>query len=232
MECVHCESGMILTSLFMSVSLPHSFDSASEYEEIVEYINFPLPPSERPTTTVATDGGPGATAHMDGGEGTDGGAALGSEMQKPDSELQTSPQVLENEPPQVGPESAVPSVSELQAAFTVEGEPDVEHPSGQDYLRILATEAPSEERVKEEEKENGNVGELTAKLNEQLSSPSLAKPKANVPPPPPKKPSHTLIKSTSQEPVKSPPGSGDIKKRASQLQKLLSGKEEEEKEEE
>ena len=216
----------------MSVSLPHSFDSASEYEEIVEYINFPLPPSERPTTTVATDEGPGASAHMDGGEGTDGGAALGSEMQKPDSELQTSPQVLENEPPQVGPESAVPSVSELQAAFTVEGEPDVEHPSGQDYLRILATEAPSEERVKEEEKENGNVGELTAKLNEQLSSPSLAKPKENVPPPPPKKPSHTLIKSTSQEPVKSPPGSGDIKKRASQLQKLLSGKEEEEKEEE
>ena len=199
----------------------------------MEYINFPLSPSEKTVTMVATDGEPGATVPTDGGEDTDVGAALGSEMQKPDSELQTSPPILENEPPQVGPDSAVPSVSELQATFTVKGEADVEHPSGQDYLHILATEAPSKEWVKEEkESGNGGVEELTAKLNEQLSSPSQAKPKANVPPPPPKKPSRTLSKSTSQEPVRSPPGSGDIKKRASQLQKLLSGKEEEEEEEE
>ena len=198
----------------------------------MEYINFPLPPSEKLCPIVATDGGEGATVPMDEGEGTDGGATLGSEIQEPDSELQASPPIPENEPPQMGPESTVPSVSELQPTFTVEGEADVEHPSGQDYLHILATEAPSDERVMEEEKENGNVRELTAKLNEQLSSPSLAKPKASVPPSPSKKPSRTLTKSTSQEPVKSPPGSGDIKSRASQLQKLLSGKEEEEKEEE
>ena len=225
---------MILTKLYMS-SLSHSFDSSPEYEDIVEYINFPLPPSERLSNVVATDGEEGVTVPVDREEGTtvltDAGGPLRSERQETDSELQTQPPPLENDPPRVGP---VSSVSELQATSTgEEEEEEVKHTSDQDYLHILATDVPKEETVKEEEKESGNVRELTAKLAEQPNGPSPAKPKANGPPPPSKKPNHTLSKSTSEGSVRSPPGSGNIKRRATQLERLLTGKGEgdEEKEE-
>ena len=219
-------------------SLSHSFDSSPEYEDIVEYINFPLPPSERLSNVVATDGEEGATVPMDREEGTtvptDPGGPLGSESQETDSELLPP---LENDPPQVGPESTVPSVSELQATSTgEEEEEEVKHTSDHDYLHILATDVPKEETVKEEEKEkeSGNVRELTAKVAEQPNGPSPAKPKVNEPPPPSKKPNHTLSKSTSEGSVRSPPGSGNIKRRATQLERLLTGKgeEDEEKDEE
>lgn len=201
----------------------HSFDS--EYEDIVDYVNFPVRPTEKPSTTATSDGG---ESEEPGPQGLD-------------YELQDV--TPSNEPVHVPLESTVPSAGEPPASVTSGEEilEEMQHPSSPGSappwpVKVEVTIGEVKDMNKEEEEEGGdNVGELAAKLNDG------AVPKSKIPPPVHKKPNRvgTSYESSSLELAKqdndvgkeekpvTPPVTSDIKSRAEKLRKLLSGEEEE-----